>query len=116
MHIYAQALHTHTRTPFPHLTPTRAHTQTHTTTHPTTHGHTDPHHIHASAQTIRIHTHTESPPYTFNRDTSTVQVRMRVCGTAVCGYGSSGGLFAFIEGMFVFVHGCVCVSVCGGGV
>ena len=23
-----------------------------------------------------------------------------------------GGLFAFIEGMCVFVHGCVCVSVC----
>ena len=30
-------------------------------------------------------------------------------------YGSSGGLFAFIEGMCVFVHGCVCVSVGGGG-
>ena len=40
---------------------------------------------------------------------------MRVCGRAVCGYGSSGGLFAFIEGMCVFVHGCVCVSVWGGG-
>ena len=39
---------------------------------------------------------------------------MRVCGRAVCGCGSSGGLFAFIEGMCVFVHGCVCVclSVC----
>ena len=23
-----------------------------------------------------------------------------------------GGLFAFIEGMRVFVHGCVCVCVC----
>ena len=40
---------------------------------------------------------------------------MRVCGRAVCGYGLSGGLFAFIEGMCVFVHGCVCVSVWGGG-
>ena len=40
---------------------------------------------------------------------------MRVCGRAVCGYGLSGGLFAFIEGMCVFVHGCVCVFVCGGG-
>ena len=40
---------------------------------------------------------------------------MRVCGRAVCGYGSSGGLFAFIEGMCVFVHGCVCVSVWEGG-
>ena len=37
---------------------------------------------------------------------------MRVCGRAVCGCGSSGGLFAFIEGMCVFVHGCVCVCMC----
>ena len=37
---------------------------------------------------------------------------MRVCGRAVCGCGSSGGLFAFIEGMCVFVHGCVCVCLC----
>ena len=37
---------------------------------------------------------------------------MRVCGRAVCGCGSSGGLFAFIEGMCVFVHGCVGVCVC----
>ena len=37
---------------------------------------------------------------------------MRVCGRAVCGCGSSGGLFAFIEGMCVFVHVCVCVCVC----
>ena len=57
MHIYAQALHTHTRTPFPHLTPTRAHTQTHTTTHPTTHGHTDPH---TRIRTNHTHTHTHT--------------------------------------------------------
>ena len=40
---------------------------------------------------------------------------MRVCGRAVCGCGSSGGLFAFIEGMCVFcawVCVCVCVCVC----
>ena len=36
---------------------------------------------------------------------------MRVCGRAVCGCGSSGGLFAFIEGMCVFCA-CVCVCVC----
>ena len=41
--------------PFPHLTPTRAHTQTHTTTHPTTHGHTDPH---TRIRTNHTHTHT----------------------------------------------------------
>ena len=61
MHIYAQASHTHTRIPFPHLTPKCAHTQTHRTTHPTTHGHTDPHrrirtnHTHTS-------THTQNHP------------------------------------------------------
>ena len=37
---------------------------------------------------------------------------MRVCGQAVCGCGSSGGLFAFIEGMCMFVHASVCVCVC----
>ena len=44
---------------------------------------------------------------------------MRVCGRAVCECGSSGGLFAFIEGMCVFcawvcvcVYVCVCVCVC----
>ena len=54
MHIYAQALRTHTHTPFLHRTPTRAHTQTHTTTHPTTHGHTDPH-----TRIRTSHTHTQ---------------------------------------------------------
>ena len=37
---------------------------------------------------------------------------MRVCGRAVCGCASSGGLFAFIKGMCVFVHVCVCVCMC----
>ena len=65
MHIYAQAIHTHTHTPFPHLTSTHAHTQTHTTTHPTTHGHTDPHtriRTNPSTHTGRhTYTHTEPP-------------------------------------------------------
>ena len=37
---------------------------------------------------------------------------MSVCRPAVCGCGSSSGLFALIEGMCVFVHGCVCLCVC----
>ena len=37
---------------------------------------------------------------------------MRVIGRAVCGCGSSGGLFAFIEGMHVCVCAWVCVCVC----
>ena len=37
---------------------------------------------------------------------------MRVCGQAVCGCGSSGGLFAFIDGMCLFVYVYVCVTVC----
>ena len=37
---------------------------------------------------------------------------MRVCGRVVFGCGSSGGLFAFIEGMCVSVYVCVCLCVC----
>ena len=37
---------------------------------------------------------------------------MRMCGRAVCGCGRSGELFALIEGMCVFGHGCVCVCLC----
>ena len=105
MHIYAQAIRKHT-----HTHPSRTshqHARTHKHTQPHTQLHMDtPTHIHASAQThphtqADTHTHRQNPlPKTFNRDTSTVQVCMRTCGRAVCRCGLSGGLFAFIDGMW----------------
>ena len=66
MHIYAQAMHTHTQT-HPSITP-HQHASTHKRTQPHTQLHMDtPTHIHASAQThphtqADTHTHTQNPP------------------------------------------------------
>ena len=60
MHIYAQAIHTHThpsRTSHQHAR-THKHTQPHTQLHMDT-----PTHIHASARTIRIHTQNHPPKH-----------------------------------------------------
>ena len=129
-HLYTQAIYTHThththieihpsRTSNQHARThkhTQPHTQLHmdTPTHPPTHTQT---HISKSQSTqagrhTHTHTHRTPPPQTSNCDKSIVQVRMRVCEQAACGCGSSGWLFAFIEGMCEFVHGCVSVRVC----
>ena len=101
MHIYAQAIHTHTHTPFPHLTPTHAHTQTHTTTHPTTHGHIDPHtriRTNPSTYTGRhTYTHTEPPS---PKHLTVTHPLSRYVSLMVCGLG--GG-----------VHDCLFGSACG---
>ena len=70
------------------------------------------------SQLAQTHPHTQAdthmhtiPPHITVTDPLSRCVCARAGGRCV-GLGGVGGLFEFIEGMCVFVYGCVCVCVC----
>ena len=113
MHIYAQALHTHTHTlPAPH-TNTRAHTNTHnhtpnyTWTHRLTYTH--PHKPYA-------YTHTQNHPPKHLTVTHPLSRYVSGCVGGQCvGMGRVGGCLLSFRVCVCLCMG-VCVSLCAGGV